>query len=156
MLWKIVRWAELLWQLRERSFSQIRRELGVCHSPLRRLMEREIDEEALGGIVEDGIFLGIDEHSFRHQGMVHTVTEVKKRRILGILKDDRIATLKQFLGKIPKDKVREVCIDMKESLRKAVEKVRELYRQENREEATKILDDIIFNLKSGDAGELIR
>ena len=69
----------------------------------------------------DEIFLGIDEHSFKHQELVHTVTEVKKRRMLGILSDDRVATLKMFLSKIPKDKVREVCIDMKEALRKVAE-----------------------------------
>lgn len=38
----------------------------------------------------------------------------------------------------------------------AKEKMRELYRQEGREGAAKILDDIIFNLKSSDDGELIR
>ncbi len=80
--------------------------------------------EALGFMRnEDQIYLGIDEHSFRHQELVHTVTEVKQRRVVGILKDDRIATLKEFLGKIPKDKVKEVCIDMKEGLRKAAEAV---------------------------------
>ena len=154
---------------------------------------------------------------------------------MGILRDDRIATLKDFLSKIPKDKVKEVCIDMKDGLRRegevlfpeakvvvghfhviadsnkkmdearrieqdanrkkkikipkkiflvgreklsecemnklgellekypslkgfywAKEKMRELYRQEGREGAAKILDDIIFNLKSSDDGELIR
>jgi len=91
---------------------------------LRRLLEREINEEALGFIKEEeGLFLGIDEHSFRHQDMVHTVTEVKRKRMLGILKDDRVTTLKVFLRRIPQDKVKEVCIDMKESLRKVVEEV---------------------------------
>ena len=198
--------------------------------------EREIDEEAMGFIQgEDEIYLGIDEHSFRHQELVHTVTEVKKRRVLGVLRDDRIATLKKFLSKIPGDKVKEVCIDMKEGLRKAAEglfpsarvvvdpfhviadsnkrmdearrieqdvyrkrkvqipkkiflvgreklneereqkvdklldrypglkgfywakeKIREFYRQGSREEATRLLDNIIFNLKSADDGELIR
>ena len=178
---------------------------------------------------------GIDEHSFRHQELVYTVTEVKKRKVLGILRDDRIATLKKFLSKIPDDKVKEVCIDMRESLRKAAEavfpearvvvdhfhmvadsnkrmdearkieqdvhrkrkvtipkkifligrerlseekkqrvdelldrypglkgfywakeKIRELYRQENRQGATKLLDNIIFNLKLADDAELIR
>lgn len=66
------------------------------------------DEEALG---------------FRHQELVHTITEVKQRRVLGILRDDRIATLKKFLTDIPADKVKKVCIDMKESLRKAVEAI---------------------------------
>ena len=228
--------AEVLWQLKERGFSQVRRELGVGYGTVRRLLEREIDEEALGFIQgEDEIFLGIDEHSFRHQELVHTITEVKKRKVLGILRDDRIATLKKFLSKIPGDKVKEVCIDMKEGLRKAAEelfplarvvvdpfhviansnkrmdearrieqdvcrkrkvkmpkkifligreklgeekkqrvdelldrypglkgfywakeKIRELYRQESREEATKLLDNIIFNLKLADDAELIR
>ena len=91
----------------------MRRELGVGYGTLRRLLEREIDEEALGFIQdEDETYLGIDEHSFRHQELVHTVTEVKQRKVLGILRDERITTLKKFLSKLPKDKVREVCIDM--------------------------------------------
>lgn len=227
---------EALWQLKERNFSQVKRELGVSYGTLRRLLEKEIDTDALAFIVdEEEIFLGIDEHSFRHQELVHMVTEVKKRKVLGILKDDRIATLKNFLSKIPGDKVKEFCIDMKESLRKLVEalyfkakvvadpfhviadsnkrmdearrieqdvhqkrkvqipkkifliageklgeekkrklgallekypslkgfywakeKIRELYRQQRREEAAKILDNIIFNLRWADDGELIR
>jgi len=227
---------EALWQLRDKNFSQVKRELGVGYGTLRRLLEREIDEEALGFIQdEDEIYLGIDEHSFKHQELVHTVKEVKARKVLGILRDDRIATLKKFLSKIPRDKVKEVCIDMKEVLRKAAEvlfpqakvvvdpfhvvadsnkrmdearrieqdvyrrrkvqipkkiflvgreklseerrqkvdtllekypglkefywakeKIRKLYRQQNREEATKLMDNIIFNLKSADDAELIR
>jgi len=38
-----------------------------------------------------------------------------------MLKDDRIATLKVFLLKVPGEKVRGVCIDMKEGLRKAAQ-----------------------------------
>ncbi len=143
--------------------------------------------------------------------------------------------MKKLLGEILGDKVREVCIDMKEGLRKAVEtvfpsagvvvdpfhviadsnkrmdearrieqdvhrrkkvqipkkiflvgreklseekrqkvdtllekypglkgfywakeKIRELYRQPSRGEATKLLDNIIFNLKSADDADLIR
>jgi transposase len=87
--------AESLWQLRDRNFSRVRRELGVGYSTLRRLLEREIDEEALGFIQnEDEIYLGIDEHSFRHRELVHTLTEVKQRKVVGILKDDRINLLK--------------------------------------------------------------
>ncbi len=167
--------------------------------------------------------------------MSHTVTEVKQRRVLGVLRDDRIATLRVFLKKLPQDKVKEVCIDMKDGLRKlaeglfpaanvvvdpfhvvadankrmdearrieqdvvrrrqlkipkkiflvgkdklneeglakidgllhkypslagfywAKEKIRELYQQVDRAEATKLLDNIIFNLKTNDDGELIR
>jgi transposase len=227
---------EALWQLREHSFSHIRRELGVAYGTLRRLLEKEIDEEAFGFISDYGeVHLGIDEHSFRHQDMVHTVTEVKQHRVLGVLRDDRIATLKVFLEKLPQDKVKEVCIDMRDGLRKvaeslfpaakvvvdpfhvvadankrmnearrieqdvarrrqvkipkkiflvgkdklneeglakvdgllhrypslagfhwAKEKIRDLYQQVDRTEATKLLDNIIFNLKASDDGELIR
>lgn len=38
----------------------------------------------------------------------------------------------------------------------AKEKIRELYRQPSRGEATRLLENIIFNLKSADDGELIR
>ncbi len=228
--------AEALWQTRRLSFSQVKKELGIRYSTMRRLLEREIDEDALGFVKqEQEVFLGIDEHSFRHQDMVYTVTDVKKRKMLGILRDDRIATLKVFLNKIPRDKVREVCIDMKEPLRKvseevflkaevvvdhfhviadsnrrmdearkieqdvlrkkkikiprktfpigyeklseeqrskiakrlisypslrafyrAKEKLREFYRQETGEEAARLLDLIILNLRSEDDGELIR
>ena len=101
------------------------RELGLSYRSLRRLLEREIDdEETIASIREETeVFLGIDEHSFKHQELVHMVTEVKKRRVLTILKDDRIATLKSFLLNIPGDKVKEICIDMKEGLRKVAETV---------------------------------
>jgi transposase len=228
--------AEALWQLKDRNFSQVTRELGIGYSTLRRLLEREIDGEALGFIQDkDEIYLGIDEHSFRHRNLVHTITEVKQRKVVGILRDDRIATLKKFLSRIPRDKVREVCIDMKEGLRKAAEavfplarvvvdpfhviadsnkrmdearkieqdvhrkrklqipkkifliggeklteerkqrvaallekypglkgfywakeKIRELYRQQSREEAAKLLNNIILNLKSAEDAEMIR
>jgi len=113
---------EALWQLKDRSFSQVKRDLGVNYTSLRRLLEKEIDGGASSFLpLEEEIFLGIDEHSFKHQEVVYMVTEVKKRRVLRILQDDRIATLKAFLIKIPKDKVKEVCIDMKEGLRKVAE-----------------------------------
>jgi transposase len=220
----------------DRSFSQVTKELGISYSTLRHLLEREIHGEDLDFIKkEEELFLGIDEHSFRHQDMVHTVTGVKKRKVLGILRDDRIATLKVFLKNIPQERVKELCIDMKESLRRvaeevfpkakvvvdpfhviadsnrrmdearkieqdvlrkkkvkipkkiflmggeklseeqrakiagllirypglkgfyrAKEKIRELYRQQSREEAAKLLHLIILNLKLDDDGELIR
>lgn len=120
---------EALGQLKDRSFSQVTRELGIGYGTLRRLLEREIDEETLGFIQDkDELYLGIDEHSFSHQELVHTITEVKQRKVIAILKDDRMATLKRFLGKVPPDKVKEVCIDMKDGLRKVAEEVFPLAR----------------------------
>jgi transposase len=113
---------EALWQLKDRSFSQVKRDLGVSYTTLRQLLEREIDGEVSSSLpLEDEISLGIDEHRFKHQELVHMVTEVRKRQVLRTLKDDRIATLKDFLTKIPRDEVKEVCIDMKKSLRKVAE-----------------------------------
>ena len=58
--------AEALWPLKDRSFSQVKRDLGLGYGTQRRLLEMEIDEEALGFIGgEEEIFLGIDEHSSR-------------------------------------------------------------------------------------------
>ena len=37
----------------------------------------------------------------------------------------------------------------------AKEKIRELYRQQSREEATKLLNNVIFNLKSADDAEMV-
>ncbi len=86
---------------------------------MRRLLARAMDENMLNFIIgEAEILLGIDEHNFRHQDLVPTITEVKQRKILGVLRDDRIATLRGFLSNIPQDKVKEVCIDLKEGLRK--------------------------------------
>ncbi len=113
---------EALWQLRDRSFAQVQRDLGISYSTLRRLLERLIGDNMLNSIGdEDELHLGIDEHSFRHQDLVYTVTEVKQRKMLGVLRDDRIATLREFLSNIPKDKVKEVCIDLKEGLKKLAE-----------------------------------
>ena len=220
------------------SLSQVKRDLGLNYSSLRHLLEREIDEETIGPIKEETeIFLGIDEHSFKHQELVHMVTEVKKRKVLGILRDDRIATSKNFLTKILEDRVREVLmksgcrnpsVKLVEALypeakvvadhfhvitdsnkrmdearrieqdvhqeRKAQiprkifliageklseetkgkletllakysslkgfywakEKIRELYHQQSRGEAAKILDNLILNLRCADDDELIR
>jgi len=108
--------------LKDRSFAQVQRDLGISYSTLRRLLERLIDDNMLSSIQnEDEIHLGIDEHSFRHQDLVYTVTEVKQRKMIGVLRDDRIATLRGFLSNIPQDKVKEVCIDLKQSLKKLAE-----------------------------------
>jgi len=104
---------EALYELREHSFSQVGRRLGVSYSTLRRLLERDVNYEVLNLMAGEGsLYLGIDEHSFRHQEMVFTVTEVKQRRMLGILKDDRISSLKAFLSRLPAEKVGEVCPDV--------------------------------------------
>lgn len=226
---------EALWCTRGKSFSQAGSELGLSYSRLRRIQERRAADHIAGLLLEEGdIHLGIDEHSFRHQDMVYTVTDVKGKRMIGILENDRIATLRAFLREVPQERVKEVCIDMKASLMKLVhevfplarlvldpfhviadanrrvdearrieqevrqkkesipkwpllkgsekltfrqrekrdrilarypalsdfywakEKLREMYRLETGEQAARLLDLIIFNLRAADDGELIR
>ena len=62
------------------------------------------------------------------------------------------------LDEVAKDKL-AALLDKYPSLKAfywAKEKIRELYRQGSREEAARILDNVIVNLKSADDGELIR
>jgi len=83
------------------------------------------------------------------------VIEVKKRQVLRILKDDRVATLKDFLIKIPKDKAKEVRINMKEDLRRVVEA---LFPEAKVVAAPlHIIADsnVILNLRLTDDGELM-
>jgi len=78
--------------LKDRGFTQVQRDLGISYSTLRCLLERLIEDNMLSSIQnEDEIHLGIDEHSFCHQDLVYTVTEVKQRKMIGVLRDDRIA-----------------------------------------------------------------
>lgn len=64
--------AEALWQLEGRSLSQIRKELGISYSTLRRLLEKEIDEEEL--------FLGVGEHSSGYQDVMYIAIGLKRGR----------------------------------------------------------------------------
>jgi hypothetical protein len=54
------------------------------------------------------IFLGIDEHSFHGRDYVLVITEIKERKPLAILPDNKIETLKKRLKDLPpetKDKI---------------------------------------------------
>lgn len=70
------------------------------------------------------ISLGIDEHSLKkRRQMVTTVTNLtkRKRQLLTILPNDKKETLVTFLNQTPKDRIAEVCIDMRKSFRAAIE-----------------------------------
>jgi transposase len=54
------------------------------------------------------IFLGIDEHSFHGRDYVLVITEIKERKPLAVLPDNKTETLKQWLKSLPnevKDKI---------------------------------------------------
>jgi len=91
------------------SYFSLRREL--C----RVIKSGEIDWKEIYQ-QEEQMIIGIDEHSFRGQRMVTTITDIANHRLLAVLKDYRKETIKQFFRAIPpeiKEKIRELCGDMK-------------------------------------------
>jgi len=121
--------AELLRHLARHSFRAAAQETGISASTLRRLLLKRVGsqvdlEAALKGL--PAFVLGIDEHSYRGQDMMITVTCVwPERRVLAILPDDRLRTLVQFLRGIPesvRQRIVAVCIDLKDSWRQVIER----------------------------------
>ena len=119
----------LITQLAEQNFAAVRRSLGVSYGRVRRCLEKLplpwVEWEVLVG--EEGeVALGIDEHSFRGRDLVITVTCVSSHRVLAVLPNDRLKTLRDFLKELPlqlRERVKGVCVDMKEGFRKVVEEV---------------------------------
>lgn len=116
-------------ELQTQSFGTVSRKTGVGYWALRRVLERSVEPISWERLLEQsgghGLRLGVDEHSFRHQDMVITVTEVAQHRVLTLLPDDRCRTLETFLMGIPaqvREQIREVCIDMKEGFRKSIQR----------------------------------
>jgi transposase len=115
----------VLWLLSSMSFKAISKLLKISYGKAKRiLMEAKTIPDLLQSAINgaEKLHLGIDEHSFKHQEMVLIITDVKAKKVLEVLKDDRIATLEAFLSEIPPHKVKEVCIDMKEAFRKVASK----------------------------------
>ena len=116
----------VLWLLKHTSFKEVSKMLGISYGRVKKVLMEALAMIKLPELVADdlkGLHIGIDEHSFRHQEMVIVVTDVRAKRVLGILKDDRLSTLEEFLKKIPPHKVKEVCIDMKEGFRKLAQRL---------------------------------
>jgi len=122
---------EILKRLSEESFAQVGRKTRLSYHSLRRVVEKLVSPLRLvfkGMEKEKEIKLGIDEHHFKSNKMVITITRVsrekRKRRLLTILPAKRKALLVKFLKEVPeriKEKITEVCTDMDDLLIKAVE-----------------------------------
>lgn len=70
------------------------------------------------------IFLGIDEHSFHGRDYVLVITEIKERKPLAVLPDNKIETLKKRLKALPnevKDKITWITTDMNKWYKNVVE-----------------------------------
>lgn len=121
--------SELLRCLAHRSFQGAAQEARTSPGTLRRLLLKRVAgqvnlEAALKGV--PAFVLGIDEHSFRGQDMMVTVTCLwPRRQLLAILPHDRLSTLVEFLRGLPESiraRIRGVCIDLKEAWRQVVQR----------------------------------
>ena len=81
-------------------------------------LKQEIDWESQG----EKFTLGIDEHSFRGTRMALTLTNITTRKLLKVCEDDRIETVERFLASTDKQRIGEVCIDMKRGFLLAVQR----------------------------------
>ncbi|OGB89713.1 hypothetical protein A2625_06295 [candidate division WOR-1 bacterium RIFCSPHIGHO2_01_FULL_53_15] len=116
---------QLLNLLKGKSFRQLRVENGISDHEARYLLAK-VDTEPNWQEEKKlkRIKLGVDEHSFRGNDLVITITNLSQRRLKAILPDDRQASLRQWLRAVPKPikrNISEVCIDMKELFRSALE-----------------------------------
>jgi len=108
----------LLAALRELSFAALARSHGVSYGQARRALLRLpvpwCDWALLVG--EDGpISLGVDEHSFRGRDLVLTISCLSSGRLVAILPDRRLATLRRFLRALPvtvRTRIAGACIDL--------------------------------------------
>lgn len=111
-----------------RSIRSAATEAGTTPGVLRRVLVRRVTSYLdIREVVADlpAIVLSFDEHSFRGQDMMITVTCVwPERRLLAILPNDRLSTLKSFLKLLPaevREKTIGVCTDMKQAWQKPLE-----------------------------------
>ncbi len=120
----------LLAELAGRSFRSAAQHTGTHPGVLRRILLRHVHpvvdvQAALADCPE--IVLSLDEHSFRRQEMVVTVTCVwPKRLVLTILPDDRVQTLEGYLRGLPVEiraRIRAVCVDLRQGWRRAIQRV---------------------------------
>jgi len=116
----------ILQSLAEQSFSATTRSLGVSYGRAKRILlelpQPWCDWHHLVGS-EEPVNLGIDEHSYRGNNLVTTLTCLSSRNLITILSDDRQQTLREALRAMPEEvrrRVAAVCIDGKESFRKVV------------------------------------
>lgn len=70
----------------------------------------------------ENFVMGVDEHSYRGRNLVLTVTNITKKKLLMVGRDDRLTTLSGFLQKADQKRISEVCIDMKMGYRNTIER----------------------------------
>lgn len=114
----------ILPKIRDRSFSAVGKEYGISAMSLIR-SARSLMDQVPTAWPEEPFVLGIDEHSFAGRDLVITLTDITHHKLLGILTDDRNATLAAWFRTMPKraqSLIKTVCTDMHGGYRSVVEK----------------------------------
>lgn len=108
-------------KLKTASFTAVTKEFKVSTPTLISFLKKNHkDNEYPNGILR----LNIDEHSFRGRDLKITIGELNNRKLLRVLDNDNQVTLIKHLRSLPDDlkqRISEVCIDMKPSYKVAIE-----------------------------------
>jgi transposase len=108
----------LLSALRELSFAALARSHGVSYGQARRALLRLPVPWCDWALLVGGsgpISLGVDEHSFRGRDLVLTISCLSSGRLVAILPDRRLVTLRGFLRALPvtvRARIAGACIDL--------------------------------------------
>jgi transposase len=111
-------------KIKDRSFRAVAMEHGMSTTSLVR-SATELSRQVGLQWPTKPFALGIDGHSFSGNDMATTLTDVKGRKLIGILPDYKQDTLEYCIENIPKTSkklITSVCIDMHEASRTVIEK----------------------------------
>ncbi len=106
---------EVVKQLTTSNFKDTSKKYQVSAPVLISMLKDRKKEEKLP---EGELILNVDEHSFSGRDLKITIGEIRNKKILAVLKDDRQTTLRQYFkswSDEAKSRVKEICIDMKPS-----------------------------------------
>lgn len=112
----------LIKEMSRNSFSYVRQNNSISTSTLYAALRENHEKFKEIHWEEQGkkLVLGIDEHSYRGRNLVLTVTNITRKKLLLVGKDDRLATLTEFLRRADHKRISEVCIDMKIGYRNVI------------------------------------
>jgi transposase len=117
---------QMLDWLRQNSFNFIAKQFNISSSTLVRFLLKMNGSIKIDWKNDNITKLGIDEHSFRGKYLVITITDLVNKKLLAVLKSDSQSTLADFIREIPseyRDKIDEVCTDLRSSYRPVIEKL---------------------------------
>lgn len=111
-------------EISRNSFSYAKQKAAVSTSTLYAVLRENHERFKKINWEEQGerFVLGVDEHSYRGKNLVLTITNITRKKLLLVGRDDRLATLAKFLRQADQKRISEVCIDMKRGYLNTIKK----------------------------------